>query len=323
MEKIYTLTLNPALDKSTSVTRVIAESKLRCIAPKFEPGGGGINVSRAIKKLNGESVAVYPKGGFTGTLLEDLLKHEGIHQIPVDAKEWTRENFTVVETETNRQFRFGMPGPELTSFEWQKCYDMVTQTSDNREYLVASGSMPPGVPVDFFARLAVESKKNNTRFVLDTSGDALKAAVEEGVYLLKPNINELAQLVNCKLEDVHEQEEAALQVVKSGKVKVMIVSLGPAGAMLASKKGVIHVSAPAIKKRSTVGAGDSMVAGIVLTLSRGKSLLEALRYGVAAGTAATMNSGTELCKLSDVNNLYKWIVKNPTREITPKLQEEE
>jgi len=310
MKRIYTLTLNPALDKSTTVQRVLHERKLRCEKPKFEPGGGGINVSRAIKKLGGSSIAVFPVGGPMGVFMQELLTREDIEQITVPTKNWTRENFTVVETETNRQYRFGMPGPALFENEWKACLKIIAQAKNDIEYLVVSGSAPAGVPVDFYARIACEAAKHDIKFILDTSGDPLKAAVEEGVYLLKPNINELSQLVGRKLEEIHEQEDAAMEVINKGKVNVLIVSLGAAGAMLASKEGLIHVSAPSVKSKSTVGAGDSMLAGIIFTLTKGKSFIDALQYGVASGTAATMNPGTELCKLKDVENLNRWIVKN-------------
>lgn len=313
MKKIVTLTLNPAVDKSSSIQRVLAEHKLRCDQPNFEPGGGGINVSRAIKKLGGESVAVFPKGGPTGELLEMLLNKEGITIDSVELKEWTRENFIVVEKETNHQYRFGMPGPSLDENEWKTCLDKVTNSCKGVDYLVASGSMPKGVPVDFYAKLAREASKNNVRFILDSSGEALQAAVKEKIFLLKPNLNELGILVGSKLDHVHEQEDAAMEVIHRGNIEVLCVSLGPAGALLASKDGILHVSAPSIKKKSTVGAGDSMVAGIVYSLSQGKSQLEAIRYGVACGTAATMNSGTELCKKEDVERLYNWIVTNSQR----------
>ncbi len=308
MKRIYTLTLNPAVDKSTSIAQVIAEKKLRCAEPAFEPGGGGINVSRAIRKLGGDTVAVYLKGGPIGTLMYELLEKEKINQVALEIEGWTRENFIVVEKENNRQFRFGMPGPELKEKEWQGCLERIADPSLKIDYLVASGSMPTGVPVDFYARLSRKARQNDTRLVVDTSGDALKAAVEEGVYLLKPNINELGQLVEQKLSNIEEQEAAIEEVIRTKKIEVLIVSLGAAGAILASKDGGIHhVAAPSVEKRSTVGAGDSMVAGIIYTISQGKSLQEALQYGVACGTAATMNSGTELCKPEDVARLFAWI----------------
>ena len=310
MKRIYTLTLNPAVDKSTSIAQVIAERKLRCAEPKFEPGGGGINVSRAIRKLGGDTVAVYLKGGPIGALMYELLEKEKIHQVALEIEGWTRENFIVVEKENNRQFRFGMPGPELKEKEWQGCLERIADPSLKIDYLVASGSMPTGVPVDFYARLSRKARQNDTRLVVDTSGDALKAAVEEGIYLLKPNINELGQLVGQKLSNIEDQEAAIEEVIRTRKIEVLIVSMGAAGAILASKNGgTHHVAAPSVEKKSTVGAGDSMVAGIIYTISQGKSLQEALQYGVACGTAATMNSGTELCKPEDVDRLFAWIAR--------------
>jgi 6-phosphofructokinase 2 len=306
MKSIYTLTLSPTIDKSCNVDRVIAEHKLRCTTPKHEPGGGGINVSRAIKKLGGESVALYPKGGATGELLHMLLDQEGISQHTVESKSWNRENFIVVEDSTNRQFRFGMPGPELQTSEWEQFLKDIS--SHEIDYMVASGSTPPGVPDEFYSRLAHIIKKKGAKLVLDTSGDALKEAADEGIYLLKPNLKELGELVGQELSDIRQQEEAAMNVVQTQKIELLVVSLGPAGAMMASKDGIVHVPAPPVNKKSTVGAGDSMVAGMVLSLSRDLSLAESLKYGIACGTAATMNAGTELCKKEDVENLYQWLM---------------
>lgn len=312
MKSIYTLTLSPAIDKSSTVEQVLPESKLRGTEPKFEPGGGGINVSRAIKKLGGESVAVYTKGGPTGELLLHLLDQEKITQHTINCKEWTRENFIVVETSSNRQFRFTMPGVKIHPDELQKCLDDIKNHSI--DYLVVSGSTPPGVPLDFYAEVSKITKEKGCKLILDTSGDALREALKEGIYLVKPNLKELSEMVGYELNNISQQEEAALKIIGQGKIEILVVSLGPAGAMLASKDGVFHVAAPSVKKRSTVGAGDSMVAGMVLSLSRGLSLHETLRYGVASGTAATMNPGTELCHKDDVEELYKWICSNTQRQ---------
>jgi 6-phosphofructokinase 2 len=312
MKNIYTLTLSPAIDKSTSVQHVVPEHKLRCAEPKFEAGGGGINVSRAIKKLGGDSVAVYTKGGPTGDLLHKLLDLEGVNQLPVNCKNWTRENLTVVENSSNQQFRFGMPGTPLSEQEWQQCLEILADPSRNIDYIVASGSIPEGVPNNFYAKLSAIAKKKNAKLVLDSSGDSLKAAIKEGIYLLKPNSKELSELAGYELRNIREQEEAAKQIIKSESVKIeiLVVSMGPSGAMIVSKEGVYHVAAPSVKKRSTVGAGDSMLAGLVLSLSNGLNTLDALRYGVACGTAATMNVGTELCKKTDVDELFNWMMKN-------------
>lgn len=310
MKSIYTLTLSPAIDKSTTVEHVVAEHKLRCADVKFEAGGGGINVSRAIKKVGGESVAVYTKGGPTGDLLQKLLNLEFINQLPVECKNWTRENFVVVETSSNQQFRFGMPGAKLEEEEWMKCLEILANPSRSVDYIVASGSVPEGVPLDFYAKLSVIAKAKNAKLVLDSSGSSLKAALKEGIYLLKPNTKELGELVGYELNTIKEQEDAAMQVVKSGKIEILVVSMGPSGAMIVSAEGIHHVAAPSVKKRSTVGAGDSMVAGLVLSLSNGFNPLDALRYGIACGTAATMNTGTELCKKEDVEGLFNWMKKN-------------
>jgi 6-phosphofructokinase 2 len=306
MKSIYTLTLSPTIDKSCNVDQVIAEHKLRCTEPKHEPGGGGINVSRAIKKLGGESVAIYPKGGATGELLHMLLDEEGISQHTIESKSWNRENFIVVENSTNRQFRFGMPGPELQKSEWEQFLKDIS--NHNIDYMVASGSTPPGVPDEFYSRLAQIIKKKGARLVLDTSGDALKEAADEGIYLLKPNLKELSELVGEELTDIHVQEEAAMKVVQTMKIEILVVSLGPAGAMMASKDGILHVPAPPVNKKSTVGAGDSMVGGMVFSLFKGMTLADSLKYGISAGSAATMNPGTGLCKLEDVENLFKWMM---------------
>ncbi|HSZ25507.1 MAG TPA: 1-phosphofructokinase family hexose kinase [Cytophagaceae bacterium] len=310
MKSIYTLTLSPALDKSTFVDHVVPEHKLRCEDAKFEPGGGGINVSRALKKVGGDSVAVYTKGGPTGDLLQKLLNLEFINQLPVECKNWTRENFVVVETSSNQQFRFGMPGATLHDAEWMQCLEILANPSRSIDYIVASGSMPHGVPTDFYARLSIIAKEKKAKLILDSSGDSLKAALKEGIYLLKPNTKELGELVGYELNNVKEQEEAAKQLIKSGTIEILVVSMGPSGAMIVSEEGVHHVSAPSVKKRSTVGAGDCMVAGLVLSLSKGFNTLDALRYGIACGTAATMNTGTGLCVKEDVEELFSWMKKN-------------
>ncbi|MCU0430555.1 MAG: 1-phosphofructokinase family hexose kinase [Cytophagaceae bacterium] len=307
MKSIFTLTLSPAVDKSTEVDHVVAEHKLRCAEAKFEAGGGGINVSRAIKKLGGESTAIYTKGGPTGDLLQKLLNLEYISQLPVECVNWTRENFTVVETTSNQQFRFGMPGPELYEKEWRQCLDLVQDVNRPIDYMVVSGSIPKGVPSDFFVQIAKLSREKNARLILDTSGDSLRQAMSIGVHMLKPNLNELAEMVGRDLNTQKEQEDAAQELVHSGKIDVLVVSLGPSGAMMVSKEGIYHVAAPSVRKRSTVGAGDSMVAGVVYSMARNWDLHDALRYGIACGTAATMNTGTGLCKKTDVEELFKWL----------------
>lgn len=302
MSRIVTLTLSPVVDKSTTVPALAPEKKLRCAEPKFEPGGGGINIARAIKQLGGDALAIYPAGGHTGSFLQSLLDEQGVTSkvIPVAAP--TRENLIVVEAATNNQYRFGMPGASLTAAELEACIGAV-EAVRGMEYLVASGSLPPGVPDDVFARLAAIARSKGARFIADTSGEPLRAAAKEGVFLLKPNISELSSLVGREEIHLERVDDVARELIASGGCSLVAVSLGPAGAVLVNPEDVYMVTPPPVRKRSTVGAGDSMVAGLVLALAEGKSLSEVLCFGVAAGTAATMNPGTELCHRADVDRL--------------------
>jgi 6-phosphofructokinase 2 len=306
MANIITITLNPAIDKSTTVNALMPEKKLKCSDPVYEPGGGGINVARAIKKLGGEATAIYLAGGYTGKMFTQLITQEAIPSVVTEIKDNTRENLIVMELASNQQYRFGMPGPTISDEEWQNCLHQI-ESIEITEYIVASGSLPKGVPTDIIARIAKIARKKNAKLIVDTSGDALKQAVEAGVYLVKPNIGELASLLGKEEMNIEWVDEAAREVIRKWKCEVVVVSMGPAGAMLVTKEIMMHTMPPAVKIKSTVGAGDSMVAGMVLRFSQNKSMEEAVQYGVACGTAATMNPGTELCRKEDADNLYKLI----------------
>jgi 6-phosphofructokinase 2 len=299
---IVTITLNPCIDKSTSVAALIPEKKLRCAAPKFEPGGGGINVARAIKKLGGNATPIYFAGGYSGKFLQTLLSNEEVKSLVIETKSHTRENLIVVDESSNAQYRFGMPGSEITEPEWKACLHQLEQMKDAK-YIVASGSLSPGIPTDIFKKIAGIAKKIDAKLIVDTSGEALQEAVKEGVYLIKPNLNELASLTGKKHLSKEDVIKEARTIILSGGCEVMVVSLGGDGALLVTRDEAVQFIPPSVERRSTVGAGDSMVAGIVFSLQRNKSIKEAVQYGVASGTAATMNAGTELCRLTDVQKL--------------------
>lgn len=309
---IVTITFSPAIDKSTSVPLLIPEKKLTCTAPVYEPGGGGINVARAVKRLGGNAVAIYPAGGYTGKLLTTLLVDEKVDVLPIKTKEHTRENITVKETATNSQYRFGMPGARVSSNEYQKCLKLIEQQQQTA-YIVVSGSLPPGVPPDIFEKIAEISRAKNARLIIDTSGEPLKQALKAGVYLIKPNLKELAGLSGLQVLAVDDAEKAAKEVLDKYKCEVIVTSLGADGALLVTPSMSQKIKVPAVKTESTVGAGDSMLAGIVYSLFNSRPLIEAARYGVACGTAATMNPGTELCHLKDVEKLYQIINALPTK----------
>jgi len=306
MASTLTLTLNPTIDKSAEVDHVTSEKKLRCRSPRYEPGGGGLNVSRAIRKLGGESTALYLAGGLQGRRLQDLLDEEKLDHRPVPIAEPTRENLIVYEDKSGEQYRFGMPGPEVSESEWRGLLDSLRDRDPAPDYLVASGSRPPGVPDDFYARLARLCREKGTRMILDASGDPLVEAVREGVFLVKPNVAELRTLAGTDdFQDEAELEELACRLTRDGVVEVVVASLGAAGAMLAWKDQCRRLRAPTVSIKSKVGAGDSMVAGIVLGLSRGRSIPDAARFGVAAGAAAVTTPGTELCRREDAERLFE------------------
>jgi 6-phosphofructokinase 2 len=304
MSSIITITFNPAIDKSTSVPALIPEKKLKCSEPVYEPGGGGINVARAIKKLGGTATAIYMAGGYTGKSFTQLLNSEGIDSIVTEIKGNTRENLIVLESSTNQQYRFGMPGPSILEHEWQQCLAHIENIKE-AGFIIVSGALPPGIPTAVYANIASIARSKKAKLIVDTSGDSLKEAVQAGLYLIKPNLGELSSLVGKEELNIERVDDAAKEVINKGKCEVVVVSMGAAGAMLVTRNLAMHIMPPAVKVKSTVGAGDSMMAGIALSLAQNKTITEAVQYGVACGTAATMNSGTQLCRKEDADRLYQ------------------
>lgn len=309
MAKIITLTMNPALDCASTTPRIIADGKLRCTQPIFEPGGGGINVSRAINKLGGDSIAIYPAGGSTGNHLTTLLVAEGVSAEPLSCEQWTRQNLNVVTTHDNSQYRFIMPGAEFSNEKRLALIELVKKYQD-AEYCVISGSVAENLSEQVVTDVIAFCQKNNIKVIYDGSGASLEKAVNNGgLYLIKPNANELADLTNSEFIEPAELEEKARQIIHEGKAEIVLVSLGPQGALLITKDICEQVVPPRVQKNSTVGAGDSMVGATVLALADGLTIRQAVRRGVAAGTAATMNHGSELCKAKDVDNIYQWLLE--------------
>ena len=310
MKKIITLTVNPAIDKSTAVAGIHPNSKLRCEVPKYEPGGGGINVSRVINELGGISLCMYMAGGPSGGQLRDMLVDLDIQQQVIPIAGWVRENLSVTDTLNNQQYRFGMPGPLVNEYEWKNTLRQLESVLSEGDFLVASGSLCPGMPVDFFAQVSKIAQKEKAKLILDTSGEALLKGAQAGAYLLKPNLGELAAL--CGLETISflDIESVAKEFVKNNPCEVLVISLGSQGALMVTNKVVKYIAAPIVYQKSTIGAGDSMVAGMVYALALGKSITDMVIYGVACGTAATMTEGTQLCKKKDVEELNEWIVSN-------------
>lgn len=301
MPQIVTVTMNPAIDVSTSVEVVEPVRKLRSGAARRDPGGGGINVARVIRRLGGEVLAIYPAGGPIGALLERLVAAEHLPSLSLPIAGDTREDFTVMETSTGREFRFVLPGPRLKPEEWQAC--LAAAMRNGAEHMVASGGLPPGVPDDFHAQLARHAKADGVKLALDCSGAALKAALDEGVWLVKPNLRELEDHAGWPLETQRHQIAAARSIILCGGAEIVALTLGERGALLVTEHHAWRAPALPIRRVSSVGAGDSFMGGLVWALAGGLNLEEAFQYAVAAGSAALLFPGTELAHAGDVKRL--------------------
>lgn len=307
MPRFVTFTPNPALDVSTSVERLVDAHKLRCDTPLMHPGGGGINVARVLHRLGHEVLAVYPAGGPNGERLQGLLQDEGVPHLPVPLAQETRESFTVHERTSDREFRFVLPGPTLTPTEWDACLNSLRQLTPSPAWIVSSGSLPPGVGVDSHAQIARLARQIGARMVVDSSGPALAAALQEGVWLVKPSLRELAELTGKTLTTQDMQREAAHRWIVQGRAQMVALSLGDQGAMLVTASQCFQAKALPVEVLGSVGAGDSFLAGLLGALDTHADPAEALRSAMAAGAAAVLAPGTALCRPEDVDRLHRQV----------------
>lgn len=304
MTKTATVTLNPAIDKNCAVDQVVAERKLRCSDPVSHPGGGGINVARVINRLGESASAYWTKGGHTGELLHQLLDQQGLEHHPIPIRATTRENLIVYEKSSDQQYRFGMPGAKLEEQELQSCIEQLQAITP--EYLIFSGSLPPGIDAERFQRIAAAAS-DSARIVLDISGKQLKPILDTSLrpFLIKPNIRELEELAGISIENDAEIYREAKRLIENQQAEVVVTSLGSGGVVLVTAEEHAYLRAPTVKIRSKVGAGDSTVGGIIVGLLRGYPLKKAVLLGVAAGSAAVMTGGTELCRREDTERLFE------------------
>lgn len=301
--QIVTLTMNPALDITTSVDAVRPTDKLRCETTRYDPGGGGINVARVARVLGGPVSAVFPAGGPTGDVVMSRLKDERVPFRHIAVESTTRECFTVNEKTTGRQYRFVLPGRTLAFEEQARCLDELRSVARSARFVVASGSLPPGVPPDFYQRVADIVRELGASFILDTSGGGLKH-VSSGVYLLKASVRELRECVECRLATEAEQFAAASEIVRRGCAQAVLVSRGPDGALLVTEGETWRFPAIPMRGGSGVGAGDAMVGAITTGLTRGWPLIKSVRLGIAAGAAMLTTPGTAVCDRADVDKFF-------------------
>lgn len=304
MPTVLTLTPNPALDLSVRTAQVQAAHKLRCHSVLRHPGGGGINVARMLHRLGIEVQAHCLTGGVAGGQLAALLAQEGVRTRCQAIAGETRENLAVLDDSNGQEFRFVMPGPQIEAQEWQACLDAVQSLDPAPRWLVASGSLPPGVPDDFYARLARWAQGCGIALALDSSGPALAEAMEAGVALVKPSLRELRALTGAALSERHEAIAAAAALVQRGAAQTVALSLGGEGAVLVTARGVWQAPAiPVSAAQGTTGAGDCFLAALLAAMVRGDPPAQALRWGVAAGTASLLAPGTALAEPRQVLRL--------------------
>lgn len=309
MTAFLTLTPNPALDIATRTERVEPTHKLRCDTVQRFPGGGGVNVARVLHRLGAEVQAWTATGGPAGAQLVALLQAEGVPTLAYPVHGDTRENIAVLETETGHEFRFVLPGPTWTQDEWNAALPPLgTHLREARpglRWLIGSGSLPPGVPDDFYAQAAAIARQHGVGMALDTSGKALAAALRTGVQVVKPSLRELRELLQQPLEDITAACTAARSLVLHGQAETVALSMGEQGAVLATRQGAWH--APALQvpaSTGTTGAGDCFLATLLWALDSGQPAPEALRWGVAAGAAALLAPGTTLARVEDIHRLH-------------------
>lgn len=307
---IVTLTMNPALDITTSVAEVRPTEKLRCQGARHDPGGGGINVARVAHVLGASVTAVFAAGGPTGDVVTDLLAAEHVPFRRVRIAGRTRESLTVDEKTSGQQYRFVLPGPRLSVAERALCVDELRAAAGAgaaaARYVVVSGSLPPGVPADFYRHIAGICGDVGARLILDASGTGLRY-VTPGVFLLKPSVRELRECAGRELSTEAEQVAAAQELLQRGQAQVVVVSLGERGALLVTATEAQRVPAIEMRSGSGVGAGDAMVAAITVGLNRGWALSKSLRFGIAAGAAMMLTPGTAVCRRADVERLFELV----------------
>lgn len=312
MTNVITVTVNPAIDVLMAVERIAPAHKMRCSLARRDPGGGGINVARVLKRLGGDVIAVYPIGGLLGTLLRRLVDDEGVPCLTIAVSEETREDITILERASGLQYRFIQPGPNLIEREWQACLDAIgslyqrdsSAPLDRRgRFLVASGSLPPGVPEDFYGRIAAIVQRAGAQMVVDASGAPLKCALQAGVFLVKPSLSELRGLIGKPLNSEPEYVNACRDLIDDRRAEVVALTLGDQGALLVTREQALRAQALAIKPVSVVGAGDSFLAAMIWHVSLGHPIEIAFRYAVAAASATLLMPGTELCRGEDIERL--------------------
>ncbi len=300
--RILTLTVNPTVDIACDAEVVRPIHKVRTNTEMQDPGGGGVNVARVVHELGGNVLAVIMAGGFPGRFLEELLTEESVPTRVVPIAGRTRISYTVNDRSCHQEYRFVAEGPQVTRNEWEAALAAVEE--EQADWVVGSGSLAPGMPEDFYVHLAELCARKKCPFVLDTSGAPLHAALGKGLAMIKPSLGEFESLIGRPLRRTDDLAESAMSLVRSGAAERVAVTSGREGAILASRRGICRLAPIEVEAKSAVGAGDSFTGAMVLALARGASDEDAFAWGMAAGAAAVMHTGTAHPKRADVERLH-------------------
>jgi 6-phosphofructokinase 2 len=298
---IYTVTINPALDRAVDIERFISDDTIRIASETYYAAGKGIDVSRVIKELEGRSISLGFIGGYNGLHLEGLLINAGVMTQFTKISNETRTNIILKEKTTSRQYVISAAGPEISAAEIGQFYNSILEIKD-MDYMVLSGSLPPGVTPNIYGQLILAGRKKGAFVFLDADGAALRESINYLPTGIKPNIHELSRLVGKELETESEILKTCDELHQKG-ISYILVSRGKDGLLLSTKNQKIKAVSPPVNSQGSVGAGDSAVAGFILGHSQGKHSDECVRLACAAGAATAESPGTELCHKSAVDRI--------------------
>ena len=305
---IYTVTLNPAVDRELTLPAIELDSVLRASEQRVDAGGKGLNVSRMVRQLGGESIALGFVGGHAGQFLADELKWQGTETAFTEVSEETRTNISMVTEDGRRHLKVNEAGPRIAAAEMEALVDQLLGMIRPGDWCVLSGSLPPNVPFSIYANLISELRELRAQVLLDASGEPFHLGCQAAPDIVTPNLTEAIELTG------HTSPLAAAKSIRQLGPASVIVTLGRESALLVDHQGAVQVAAPVIKERNAIGAGDALVGGLVFALNRGQPLPEALRRGVACGAVAAGLAGTAFGNRDAVEQVLRQVVWDNPRE---------
>lgn len=306
MTDILTVTVNPAIDVATSAPHVVPGPKLRCGPARIDPGGGGINVARAIARFGGSAQAVMAVGGPTGKTLVSMVRAEGVVPIPVTVSGRTRQNLAVTDEATGEQYRFSLLSDEWSALDQNNVINTIKSYAPQDGLVVLSGGLAPGMSVDFHARLQLVLRNTATRIILDTCEPALSYVIANSTtpyHVLRLDQHEASLAAGRDLSDLAENFAFGERLIAGGVAEIVVIGHGAKGSVLVSRDMRLFCHSAKVQVASKIGAGDAFVGGFTLSMARGEPLQDALRWGVAAASATVATPGTAMCTLAEAEAL--------------------